>query len=438
MIKAIKVRIYPDDKQKQTINNLLGSVRFVYNNCLSLQSDNYNLSGGTYLNTTALYQHISVIKNQDEFSWLKTTNTKLIQQKLIDLDKAFKNFFKHKAGYPNYKSKVKDIDSCRFPVDAIMGIKGNRINLITSLKDIHFKCSKSDEKLLNDKQNIKLKSITLSKTKTNEYELSILIDDVNYKYKKVIIEPINQSIGLDLGIKTFIVTSHGDEYENIKSITNDKNKKRLKKLNRNLSKKVNKSKNKEKARIKLAKKHEDIKNKKNDMLHKISKKLIDENQVIGIEDLNVKGMMKNHHLSKAIQELSLYEFKRQLVYKADWNNRNLVVVDRWFPSSKKCSCCGYKNQTLKLSERTWTCVGCNAHHNRDLNAAKNIEKEALRLYKLSIEVGTSSTEPMVRKSHKRSAEGQTEKVDLVFMSNKMIPMKQKEDCVNNLSVDNLR
>ena len=376
MIKAIKVKIYPSDEQKQTINNLLGSLRFVYNNCLSLQSDNYTISGNTYLNTTQLYQHIGNLKVNDEYSWLKQTHTKVLQQKLMDLDTAFKRFFKKQAGYPNYKSKGKDIDSCRFPVDAISGIKGNRISLITNLKDVHFKCSNNDEKLLNDKQNVKIKSATLSRTKTNEYELSILVDDFNDKYKPTIKPIKNQSIGLDLGIKTFIVTSHGDEYKNIKSMTNKTNKKELKKLNRRLSKKTNKSKNKEKARVKLAKKHEKIKNVKMDMLHKVSKKLIDENQVIGIEDLNVKGMMKNHHLSKAIQELSLYEFKRQLIYKADWNNRNLIVVDRWFPSSKLCSCCKHKKVDLKLSERTWTCVKCNTTHDRDLNAAKNIELEA--------------------------------------------------------------
>jgi putative transposase len=168
-----------------------------------------------------------------------------------------------------------------------------------------------------------------------------------------------------------------------------------------------------------------------DMLHKVSKKLIDENQVIGIEDLNVKGMMKNKNLSKAIQELSLHEFKRQLIYKADWNNRNLVIVDRWFPSSKTCHCCKHKKVDLKLSERTWICVKCNTTHDRDLNAAKNIELEAIRMLK----VGTSSAEPVTRKSHKRSVEGLEVKVELVSTSIPRIPLKQKGDCVSNLCVN---
>jgi putative transposase len=196
---------------------------------------------------------------------------------------------------------------------------------------------------------------------------------------KFVNEPINEFIGLDLGIKDFIVTSENQVFENIKLTRS--NQMKIAKLHKQLSKKQKGSKNRDKARLKLAKLHEKLNNKKEDYLHKVTNQLINENQVIIIEDLNVKGMLQNHNLAKSIQELSLYRFKEMLRYKCLWFGRDLVEIDRFHPSSKLCNVCGYKNTELTLKDRDWCCSECGTTHNRDLNAAINIKNEGLRLYK---------------------------------------------------------
>jgi putative transposase len=211
--------------------------------------------------------------------------------------------------------------------------------------------------------------------KSGKYFLSILIEGDSMK---TLDKPINKIIGIDLGIKTFIVDSKGNEYENIKTKRN--NEKKLAKLHRQLSKKVKGSKNKEKARIKLARYYERLNNKKQEYLHSITNKLLNENQVIAMEDLNVKGMMQNHHLARAIQELSLYDFKSKLIYKSNWYDRYVVEVGRYFASSKLCSNCGYKNVNLTLKDRSWVCPICGMKHDRDKNAAINIENEGNKIF----------------------------------------------------------
>jgi putative transposase len=192
-------------------------------------------------------------------------------------------------------------------------------------------------------------------------------------------QPTNDFIGLDLGIKDFIVDSNGNSVENIKIKRNNHNK--LAKLHKELSRKQKGSSNREKAKIKLAKFYEKLNNKKENYLHHITNQLIDENQVIVIEDLNVSGMLKNHHLAKSIQELSLYRFKEMLRYKANWYGNHIVEIDRFFPSSKLCSVCGNKNTKLRLKDREWICSECGTKHDRDFNAAINILNEGKRLYK---------------------------------------------------------
>jgi putative transposase len=287
------------------------------------------------------------------------------------MDKAYKNFFREKKGFPKFKSKHEK-QSVRFPVDAISGVKGNRINIINALKDIHYKCSSSDMSYLNKNQGF-IKSGTLSKTKTGNYYFSLLIDRTNKELNK----PINSVVGIDLGIKDFIVSSEGRVYENLKIKRNNKNK--IGKLQRELSRKVKGSSNRNKARVKLAKLYEKLNNKKEYYLHSVVNQLLSENQTIVIEDLNVKGMLKNHKLAGSIQELSLYRFKEILKYKALWYGREVIEVDKWFPSSKLCSGCGYKNQGLSLKDRSWICPECGLIHDRDLNAALNIKKEGIRI-----------------------------------------------------------
>ena len=368
MLKSIKIQIYPNSDQIIYINNLLGSCRFTYNKLLSHKIETYNNTKIT-LGLNELSKYL-VYNLKNEYLFLK----EVIQQEIINLETAYKNFFKNNFGFPKFKSKKNNRNSCRFPIDGISRnpIIGNRINIITPLKNILFKCSQKDEKYLNKNKKY-IKSGTLSLTKSGKYHFSILIDIDNNK-----ILPIsNNIIGLDLGIKDFIVTSNNTKYSNIKSIRNNENK--LKKLHKQLSKKQNNSKNKEKCRIKLAKFHNKLNNKKEYYLHQVVNELLSDNQTIVIEDLNIKGMLKNHCLAKSIQELSINRFKQILTYKCNWYNRDLIIIDRFFPSSKLCNVCKTKNTELTLNDREWTCNNCHAKHDRDYNASLNIRDEGIRI-----------------------------------------------------------
>jgi len=368
MLKAIKIRLYPDQEQIIYLNKLFGTSRFVYNQCLNYKINQYKEHKKS-VSFGDLGKKLVSLKS--EYEWIRESHSKVLQQSLINMDKAYKNFFREKRGFPKFKSKHEK-QSVRFPVDAISGVKGNRINIINALKDIHYKCSSSDMSYLNKNQGF-IKSGTLSKTKTGNYYFSLLIDRPNKELNK----PFNSVVGIDLGIKDFIVSSEGRVYENLKIKRNNKNK--IGKLQRELSRKVKGSSNRNKARVKLAKLYEKLNNKKEYYLHSVVNQLLSENQTIVIEDLNVKGMLKNHKLAGSIQELSLYRFKEILKYKALWYGREVIEVDKWFPSSKLCSGCGYKNQGLSLKDRSWICPECGLVHDRDLNAALNIKKEGIRI-----------------------------------------------------------
>lgn len=371
MLKTIRLQIYPNEEQKTYIAKLLGSCRFIYNNCLAYKIEKYN-NEKTSIGFKDLGKYLTELKKNEEYSWLKDSHSKVLQQTLINLEYAYKSFFRNGYGFPKFKSKKNNKQSCRFPVDAIGKIYGNRINIILPLKSIHFKCSVNDEKYLNNHQNL-IRSATLTRTKSDKYYFSILIENNNIKKLPI----TNNIIGIDLGIKDFIVCSNGNKFKNIKIRKNNENK--LIKLNRQLSKKVNGSNNKNKCRIKLAKYYEKLNNIKENYLHQVTNQLLNENQVIVIEDLNVTGMMKNSKLAKSIQELSLNRFKNMLVYKADWYNREIIEIDRFYPSSKICSCCGYKNNKLVLNDRKWMCPDCKTVHDRDFNAAINIKNEGLKI-----------------------------------------------------------
>jgi putative transposase len=385
MLKAIKIRLYLNQEQVNYVNNLLGTSRFIYNNLLAYRIEKYDKDKRS-VSFGELGKKLVELKSEHE--WIKNSHSKVLQQSMINLDVAYKSFYKNGNGFPKFKSKKDNKQSCRFPSDAIGRIKGNRINIVKQLKDIHFKCSTKDEIFLNYNQKL-IKSATLAKTKSNCYYLSILIEDNRTKQ----LPKTDNIIGLDLGIKDFIITSEGEVFENIKIRRN--NQKKLVRLNRQLSKKTNGSKNKNKARIRLAKFHEKLNNKKENYLHLITNRLLNENQVIVIEDLNVKGMLKNHCLAKSIQELSLNRFKNILVYKCHWYGRDLVEIDRYYPSSKLCNYCGYKNDELTLKDREWVCPECKTHHDRDINAAINIGKEGKRILLIrenKINIGLSSPE----------------------------------------------
>jgi len=292
------------------------------------------------------------------------------------LEQAYKNFFKIHAGFPKFKSKH-DVQKVRFPQEAIASKTfdelNSRMNLTTKIKGLKFECSDRDKEYLY-KNKGGIKSITIIKNKAGQYYATILIDG---DLLKTMNTPIRNVVGIDLGIKTLLTLSNGETIENPKWYKS--NEKKLKKLQKQLSKKQKGSNNRYKAKLKLAKVHETMHNQKIDFLHNITTKIINENQVIVLEDLNVSGMMKNHKLAKAIQELGLYEMRRQIEYKSKWYGRDLVFVSRWFPSSKTCSCCGWKNDNLKLSDREFICERCGLVIDRDENAAINIENEGIRI-----------------------------------------------------------
>ena len=372
MLKAIKIRIYPTVEQVDFINKQLGCCRFVYNNCLAFRKDSYQ-NEHVSISSSEAVKHITVLKKDNE--WLKDVHSKVLQQSVRDMNQAYDNFFKLHKGFPKFKSKHDNRQSCRFPKDAFIGVRGNRIDLIKVLKDIHFKCSRNDERYLNRNQD-KVKSITLNKEPNGKFYLSVLID------KPLRQVPQSSSmVGLDLGIKDFAVTSDGQVIENFHFKKNEES--RLKRLQRQISKKVVGSKNREKARLRFAKLNEKIRNRKLNFLHDVTNHLIDENQVIVMEDLNVKGMVRNHKLAESISEVNWGEFRRILTYKAAWHGRRLVFIDRFYPSSKRCNHCGYIYKELTLKDRQWVCPECGSLIDRDYNAALNILEEGERIIGLS-------------------------------------------------------
>ena len=379
MLKAIKIRLYPTKTQQTTINKLLGCCRLVYNLCLEHRNHVYEETKESG-SLSKSYSYFCELKEMEEYSFLKTdAHSKVIQQSLRDQDTAFKNFFTKKSDFPKYKSKKDNKQSCRFPKDAISGVKGNRINIIKPLKDIHFKCSRKDESYLNKNQGL-IVSATLTKTCSGKYYFSVLID----KPHEVRFNKTDNIVGIDLGIKDLIITSNGEKFENKHFYKRQENK--LKKLNRKFAKTQISSKNHQKIRVKIAKLNEKIQNQRLWYIHHIVNQLFNENQVIVMEDLNVSGMMKNHKLAKSIQDVSLCELKNILQYKASWNDKQVVFIDRFYPSSKLCSSCGYKNNGLQLSDREWVCPECGVIHDRDINAAINIMNEGKRI------IGSSSPE----------------------------------------------
>lgn len=374
MLRAIKIRLYPNATQVTQINKLLGCYRVVYNQCLARKIKSYEENKISENQTTlGHFIHHELLKD-DNFVWLREQNTKVLKQAVIDMLNAYKNFFERHTGYPKFKSKKDNKQSCRFELGAISkrNIYTNYKLSLANIKNVKFRCNKKYAEYLQ-KHKTNIRQATLTKLPCGEYLLSILVDgDLIHKVKQS-----QYTIGIDLGIKDFVVTSEGEVFDNLHFKKNKSNK--IKRLQKQLSRKQNRSNNRNKARIKLAKVYKRIIDKKQYYLHQISNYLIDENQVICMEDLNVSGMLRNHKLAESIQEMSFYEFKRMLEYKAKWYGRHLVFVDRFYPSSKTCNHCGYVNKKLKLSDRQWVCPDCGEIIERDYNAALNIRDEGIRM-----------------------------------------------------------
>ncbi len=374
MLRAIKIKLYPNSTQATQINKLLGCYRVVYNQCLARKIKSYEENKVTENRTTlGHFVHHELLKDEN-FVWLNEQNTKVLKQAVIDMLTAYKNFFERHIGYPKFKSKKDNKQSCRFELGTISkrNVYTDYKLSLANIKNVKFRCNKKyADYLQKHKDNIR--QATLSKLPCGEYWLSILVDgDLNRIPKQ-----IKECVGIDLGIKDFVVTSDGEVFENLHFKKNESQK--IIRLQKQLSRKQKGSNNRNKVRIKLAKAYKKITDKKQYYLHQISNYLIDENQVICMEDLNVKGILRNHNLAESIQELNFGEFRRMLEYKAKWYGRHLVFVDRFYPSSKTCNRCGYVNKMLKLNDRQWICPDCGNIIERDYNAALNILDEGKRI-----------------------------------------------------------
>lgn len=376
MLRAVKIRLYPNKTQEQTLNRVLGCYRFVYNQMLAQKQNAYK-TDKTNLKVTDLSKwfHGTLLKDE-QYAWLKEQNTKVMKQAIRQMDGAYQKFFKQHTGFPKFKSK-KDKQSALFPYEAISKhntFETRHISLTTQLKNIKFRCSDLYFSRLQ-KYNTNIRSATLSKTKSGNFFLSILIEMEDAELKRF--EHTNEQVGIDLGVKDFVITSDGEVFENKHFFKNEENK--IKKLQRQLSKKVKGSNNRKKAQVRIAKLFERITNKKDAYIHYVTNELLTYFDTIFMEDLNVQGMLRNHHLAKAIQDVGFYKFKETLVNKALVNDKQVVFVDRFYPSSKTCSVCGYKKRDLMLSDREWVCPVCGTKHDRDINAAVNILLEGQRM-----------------------------------------------------------
>ena len=360
--KAYKYRIYPNKVQQELLEKHFGCVRFCFNRGLDKKIKAYQ-QDKKRLSCFDLINELAKLKKEKEFEWLNEVNSQSLQMALRNLDNAFTNFFRKQNKFPNFKSKKHNINSFQIPQHLKLSDKLD-IPKIKGIKIIQHR-----------KLEGKIKTATVSKTPTGKYYISILVEQDKKLPKKPKIKE-NTAIGIDLGIKTFATLSDGRKIDNPKYLKNSL--KKLRRQQRWLSRKIKGSNNRKKQVKKVVLIHEKITNQRSDFLHKFSYQITHEKQVntIAIEDLNVKGMVRNHCLAQAISDVSWSEFRRQLEYKTEWYGKNLLVIGRFEASSKTCSC-GQVNQELKLSDREWTCKKCGVKHDRDILAANNIKKFAL-------------------------------------------------------------
>lgn len=378
--RAYKYRFYPTNEQKRILARTFGCCRYVYNWALRKKTDAY-YNEGQRLSYNDLSAALTQLKKQDETRWLADVSSVPLQQSLRHLERAFLNFFEGKARYPKFKKK-RNQQSATY-ADTAFTWQESTLTLAKMTDPLDIRWSLP---LPNDARPT---TVTVSKDAADRYFVSILVEeDLAY------LAPVAQTVGADLGLKDFVILSTGEKVGNPRFFTKDE--KKLAKAQRRHAKKRKGSKNRAKAARKVARIHARIADRRRDFLHKLSTRLIRENQTICVETLAVKSLVKNHSLAKAIHDVGWSEFVSQLDYKAEWYGRNLVKIEKWYPSSKRCFACGHILDALSLDIRHWVCPECGVAHDRDVNAARNIHAAGLAVFEAcgeAVRPGAVKTKP---------------------------------------------
>ena len=382
IFKSFKFRIYPNKDQEILLAKHFGANRFVFNYYLNSRKESYFGEDKKTLNYYDNANDLTQFKKDENFNWLKEINSQSLQSSLRNLDTAYNKFFRKQTKFPRFKSKY---NKQSFKIPQSVSIKNSKLIIPKFKGGIKIK--------LHREINGKICFATISKSLSDKYHVSITCE-VQYKS----FDKTGSKVGIDTGIKDLAILSNGKIYKNIRTLKN--NLKILKYKQRQLSKKVKGSNSRNNQKIKLATIHEKITNIRKDYLHKVSTEIVKNHDIISVEDLAVKNMMKNHKLAQALSDVSLGTFYSMLEYKCAWNDKLYVKIDRFFPSSKMCSNCEWINQDLTLKDREWICSSCNTKHNRDFNASKNILKQGLKIVaesdNLKETLSGSGTEPDVK------------------------------------------